>query len=140
MKVSLKYENNLGFRAITRHFKEILIDEPPSFHGTDQGPSPVEYFLIGIGGCIGNTFAYCLQKKNIEIDDLEILIEGNLKHMGPKMRLRLVNIDCKVLFTPKNERSNEDIEKCIKEFQGHCVLSNSIIKHLHTKVQVLKKQ
>jgi uncharacterized OsmC-like protein len=140
VKVTLKYKNYLHFTAFTRHFKEIPIDEPPSFHGTDQGPSPVEYFLIGIGGCIGNTFVYCLQKKDVEIENLEILIEGNLKHMGPKMRLKLATIDCKVLFTPKNERSNEDIEKCIKEFKGHCVLSNSIIKHLHTKVQVLKKQ
>jgi uncharacterized OsmC-like protein len=140
MKVTLKYENNLRFTAIARSFTEIQVDEPQSSHGTDQGPSPVEYFLIGIGGCVGNTFAYCLQKRNVDIVNLEILIEGKLKHIGPKMRLRLVNIDCKVLLTPKNDTSNKDIEKCIKEFQGHCVLSNSIIKHLQTNVQVLKKQ
>ena len=80
MKVSLKYSENLHFTASARHFDDIHIDEPESFHGTDKGPSPVEFFLIGIGGCLGSTFAYCLQRHNVEIDALEVVVDGLLKH------------------------------------------------------------
>ena len=52
MKVSLKYSEKQHFIASVRHFNDIQIDEPESFHGTDKGPSPVEFYLIGIGGCL----------------------------------------------------------------------------------------
>ncbi|MHA1291387.1 MAG: OsmC family protein, partial [Promethearchaeota archaeon] len=70
MKVIINYEKDLHFTAEIRHFKNIHIDEPKSFHGTDLGPSSVEYMLIGIGGCLGSSFLYCLQKQNIELKNL----------------------------------------------------------------------
>ena len=67
MKVFLDYTKDLHFKASARNFKDFNVDEPASFHGTDLGPSAVEYLLIGIGGCLGTTFIYCLQKKNIKL-------------------------------------------------------------------------
>ena len=78
MKVTINYSENLHFIASARNFKWIELDEPESFHGSDLGPSPVEYLLIGIGGCLGSTFAYCLQRKNIPIEDMQIIVNGEL--------------------------------------------------------------
>ncbi|MHA1483676.1 MAG: OsmC family protein [Candidatus Heimdallarchaeaceae archaeon] len=61
MKVTLTYSRNLHFKASVRSFEDLNVDEPESFHGTDLGPSAVEYLLIGIGGCLGTTFTHCLQ-------------------------------------------------------------------------------
>jgi len=126
MKVSLNYTENLHFKASARQFKDISVDEPTSFHGTDLGPSSVEYLLIGIGGCLGTTFIYCLQKRNIKIKSVEIVVDGKLSHIGPKMLLRLTKVDAEIKFKPEENASSEEINLCTNKFREYCIVSNSI--------------
>lgn len=139
MKVTIDYSEELHFTASARHFNDLHIDEPEAFHGTGLGPSSIEYVLIGVGGCLGSTFVYCLQKQNVEIDDLKIVIDGKLKHSGPNKRLRLVSIDAELIFSPKNNESDEKVLLCVEKFQEHCVVSNSIIQGTPINVNVSKK-
>jgi len=106
MKVSLNYTENLHFKASVRQFNDFNIDEPTSFHGTDLGPSSVEYLLIGIGGCLGTTFMYCLQKRNVKMKSVEIEIDGKLSHVGPKLLLRLTKVDVEIKFIPEENASS----------------------------------
>ena len=139
MKVFLDYTKDLHFKASARDFKDFNVDEPVSFHGTDLGPSAVEYLLIGIGGCLGTTFIYCLQKKNIELEVFEVVVDGTLSHTGPKMLLRLVNVDVELRFTPKEANSDEEINKCMKEFTEYCIITNSIANGLPINVNCKKR-
>ena len=140
MKVSLNYTENLHFKASARQFKDFSVDEPTSFHGTDLGPSSVEYLLIGIGGCLGTTFIYCLQKRNIKMKSVEIVVDGKLSHVGPKLLLRLTKVDAEIKFIPEENASSEDINLCIKKFREYCIVSNSITDGLPINVQCLKKK
>jgi uncharacterized OsmC-like protein len=124
MKVLLNYNEKLHFTASVRQFEDIQIDEPESFHGSDLGPSAVEYFLIGTGGCIGSTFVYCLQKNKVLIEKLEIIVNGTLKHEGSKKRLRLVKIDVELLTKIKQGSSTEKFNFCKKNFHEHCPISH----------------
>ena len=139
MKVLLDYTNDLHFIASARNFKDLHVDEPVSFHGTDLGPSAVEYLLIGIGGCLGTTFTFCLQKNKIELETLKVIVEGELSHTGPKMLLRLVNVAVDLNFTPKEPSSEKEINKCMKEFLDHCIITNSIEKGIPIKVNCKKE-
>ena len=139
MKVLLDYNKDLHFKASVRKFVEFDLDEPISFHGTDLGPSAVEYLLIGIGGCLGTTFIYCLQKENIELEDLKIEVEGKLSHSGPKMLLRLATVNVELKFTPKEANSEVEINKCIKKFREYCIVSNSIAEGLPINVKCTKR-
>ena len=139
MKISVRLSEKIHFIASTRHFNNIHIDEPESFHGTDLGPSSVEYVLIGIGGCLGSTLAFCLKKYDIQIEDLEIIIDGTLKHSGPLKRLRLIKVDAELILTTKNTENSKKIDECINNFQEHCVVSNSIINGLPIEVKVKNK-
>ncbi len=134
MKVALTYNRNLHFKASVRGFKDFNVDEPESFHGTDLGPSAVEYLLVGIGGCLGTTFIYCLQKRNIELNEFKVLVEGKIAHVGHKKRLRLVNVDVEMKFSVKETTSKENINKCVKDFRENCIVSNSIAEGLPIKV------
>jgi len=140
MKVSLTYSENLHFIASARKFSDLHIDEPESFHGTDLGPSSVEYLLIGIGGCLGSTFIYCLQKQNIDVENLEIVINGQLRHTEPKLRLRLINVSVKILYSLKPEQSLDKLEQCKKTFKEHCVVTSSIIQGIPVEVQINENQ
>lgn len=139
MKVLLDYTRDLHFKASARHFKNLNVDEPISFHGTDFGPSAVEYLLIGIGGCLGTTFIYCLQKNNIELEAFEVVVDGKLSHTGPKMRLRLVNVDVDLNFTPKEASSDVEINRCMKEFTEYCIVTNSIANGLPININTKKE-
>ena len=138
MKVSLNYTENLHFKASVRQFNDFNIDEPTSFHGTDLGPSSVEYLLIGIGGCLGTTFMYCLQKRNVKMKSVEIEIDGKLSHVGPKLLLRLTKVDVEIKFIPEENASSEEINLCIKNFREYCIVSNSIADGLPINVNCNK--
>lgn len=138
MKVSLNYTENLHFKASTRQFNEFSVDEPTSFHGMDLGPSSVEYVLIGIGGCLGTSFIYCLQKRNIKMKSVEIVVDGKLSHVGPKMLLRLTKVDAEIKFKPEENASSEEINLCIKNFREYCIVSNSIANGININVNCNK--
>ncbi|MFX0041682.1 MAG: OsmC family protein [Candidatus Hodarchaeota archaeon] len=140
MKVTLNYLKNLHFIAQARSFKSIHIDEPESFSGTNLAPSPLEYVLIGIGGCIGNSFIYCLQKHNILSEKLEIIVNGNLKHSGPKHILKLVSIDIELLFTPKSGQSKDKIDLCKKAFHEYCPVSDVVTKETPLSIRIKQEK
>jgi len=135
MKVKVQFSENLHFKASTRHFKNINIDEPESFHGTDLGPSPIEYFLMGIGGCIGATFAYCLQRKNGSIKKLEIIVDGKMRHIPPDLHLKLIQIDIKIDFSLKGSISKDIIENCKLKFQKYCPITDSIANGIPVNIK-----
>jgi putative redox protein len=139
MKITLNYSEKLHFKASARHFSNIHIDEPESFHGTDLAPSPIEYFLIGTGSCIGNTFIFCLQKHNISFENLKINVDGILKHLGPNKRLRLVQIDIEILIELKEHTPNDKFDLCYQTFQDYCPISNVITQGIPLNVDITKK-
>ena len=140
MKVSLSLTENLNFKASARHFIEMKVDEPESFHGTDLGPSSVEYLLIGIGGCLATTFAYCLQKRSVDITKLDIIVDGKLAHVEPKKRLRLVNVDVTIRYLPQKNTSLKKINMCIEEFEEFCIVSQSIQNGFPINVECINNQ
>lgn len=140
MNVRLSYVGGIHFTAKVRNFKNIHIDEPESFHGDDNGPSPIEYLLIGIGGCISSSFVYCLQKNGIEIRELDVVVDGRLKHVGPKMNLKLVGIDLEMHCLFNNGPSKEKIDSCEKLFMKYCPVSDLVSNGVPLKVNIIKKE
>lgn len=139
MKVTINYCNNLLFKATVRDFDDFLIDEPESFRGTDLGPSPVEYLLTGIGGCLSSTFVYCLRKKNIEVDDLEIIIDGVLKHDQPSLYLRLKQIHVEFNLSLKAGYNEDELDKCINDYTKYCLVYEPILNGIPISIDFKKK-
>jgi len=138
MQVKLKHLKDLHFKTSARNFKNLDLDEPESFHGTNLGPSPVEYLLIGIGGCLGSSFMFCLIKHHIEIENLEIIVDGKMHHKPPTMRLKLVEVDVKIMYVLKDISQAEQIEQCINKFMKHCVVSDTLIDGIPINVEFQK--
>ncbi|TFF86428.1 MAG: OsmC family peroxiredoxin [Promethearchaeota archaeon] len=140
MKINLRYQGKQQFKADARDFKEIVIDEPESFHGDNQGPSPIEYFLIGIGSCIASSLVFCLNKEKIKFSNFEVVVEGKLKHKGPNLRLKLVKIIIQINFRVLDDKSKERVEYCMSIFESHCPLSDSIIQSIPIILQINEKK
>ncbi len=71
---------------------------------------------------------------------VEIVVDGKLSHVGPKLILRLTKVDAEIKFIPEENTSSEDINLCIKKFREYCIVSNSITDGLPINVQCLKKK
>ncbi|MFX1338188.1 MAG: OsmC family protein [Promethearchaeota archaeon] len=139
MQITLNYLEKMHFSASARHFSDIHIDEPESFHGTNLAPSPIEYFLIGTGSCIGSTFNYCLQKNNMAIESLKIIVDGTLKHIGSNKRLKLVKINIEILVVLNESVPHEKFDLCSKTFQKYCPISDVITQRIPLNIKVIRK-
>jgi putative redox protein len=126
MKVSLSYSENMHFTASVRHFKNIHVDESEAFHGDDLAPSPIEYVLIGTGGCIASTFVFCMQKNKVLIEKLEVDVEGILKHSGSNNSLKLIKITVELFVTLKEGESSEKIDVCRELLINYCPIFNAV--------------
>jgi uncharacterized OsmC-like protein len=136
MKINISWMDDFGFKADVRQFKNILLDEPQSFKGSDRGPSPVEYILLGIGGCLGASFIHCCKINNLKIKRLELIVDGKMTHNQPYNHLELVNVNTELNIIDFKGKKDEDLEKCINNFKHYCVVTNSLIRGLPIDVKV----
>ena len=54
----------------------MVIDEPTSMGGTDDGPSPVQVLLMSLAGCLNVTGHEVAKQKGLKLNGMEIKIEG----------------------------------------------------------------
>ncbi len=81
--VYLKWINNLAFEVNVDGHK-IIVDAKPEVGGTDKGPRPKPLMMVALGGCTGIDVASLLKKMRIEVDELNIKIEGDITEEHPK--------------------------------------------------------
>jgi uncharacterized OsmC-like protein len=60
----------------------VVSDEPPSRGGENRGPSPLEYILVGLCGCVNVSTGRMAEKLRFEYSDLETSAEGVLDTRG----------------------------------------------------------
>ncbi len=75
MKVHLKrLNNNYHFETRNERGDIVHLDNKSELH--PQGASPMELLLMGIAGCSGIDIVMILRKQKIELDDLQMEVEG----------------------------------------------------------------
>ena len=62
--------------------KQVVIDEPASLGGTDQGANPVELVLAALGGCINVLVASFAGQHQVDVRGVAISVEGDLDPDG----------------------------------------------------------
>ena len=70
--------------AITTDIRghQLVIDQPKTAGGADQGPTPLEYFLYAIGGCIGSIARIIAMQEKIALRGMALHIEGDMDSAG----------------------------------------------------------
>ncbi|WP_435415975.1 OsmC family protein [Polaribacter aestuariivivens] len=69
-KVVLTTKNYLAEAKMRNHFA--VIDEPVNFGGDDNGPTPVEYLLTAIGGCVAITLRMYAERKGWNVGEIAV--------------------------------------------------------------------
>ena len=126
-KVGIKLDHdmifkcNLGFEKL----QEIYIDETLEEKEDLWGPDAARLLGMALLGCLSASFILCLQKRNLELDDLraeaEIIIAKNEKKL---LRVKEINVD--LIPESKDPSVLKRIEQCKKFFEQYCTITESV--------------
>ncbi len=111
----------LGEHKIIRDFN-FTIDEPTQLLGVNCAPNPAEYMLGGLAGCMAVTFITGATAMNIQIDKLEIDIDGELDLMGFLGLNENSSVgfpELKFIFNVKGNGTQEQYNSLLKRVEKH---------------------
>lgn len=63
---------------------KIIMDASSEVGGEDRGPRPKPFMLMALAGCTGMDVVSILEKMRIELDDFNVIVEGELSEEHPK--------------------------------------------------------
>ncbi|MDA3852800.1 MAG: OsmC family protein [Bacteroidales bacterium] len=116
------------FVAGARQFS-IVIDEPPALGGDDLGANPIEYLLASYAGCINVVAHLTANELGININKLEITIDGTLnpnrlfgKSDTDRAGFKNINVE----FSPITDASPEEIENWISTIKDRCPVNDNL--------------
>lgn len=81
--VSTKWIENMAFETEVNGHK-IIIDAEPSVGGENRGPRPKLFMLSSLGGCTAMDVVAILKKMRVDIEGLNVIVEGDLTEEYPK--------------------------------------------------------
>jgi len=82
-RVAVQAEMEQGFLVsadIRGH--QMKIDQPQAARGTNQGPTPLEYFLFSLGGCICTIGRIAAMQQKIDLRGMKVNVEGDYNPAG----------------------------------------------------------
>ncbi|CAM1371337.1 OsmC family protein [Tenacibaculum xiamenense] len=117
-EVTLTEKKYLAKAKMRNHFA--VIDEPLESGGTDTAPTPVEYLLTAIGGCVSITLRMYAERKGWDLGEIKVKVSQKEK-LGPKgIKKSLVE---EISF--EKEVTNEQRKKLI-EIAGKCPIAKMV--------------
>lgn len=127
-KVDLSHLEKFKIEAKSGSHK-MIIDQPANGGGEDAGPSPLEYVLTGLGGCVITMMQVASKRKRVEIKNLKVEVEGVLDTDGltgknPDVRTGFEEVILKVSFDA--DMTDEQKIEFIKEAEAKCPASDNL--------------
>lgn len=101
----------------------ITVDEPASLGGEDRAASPVNLALVALASCQAITYRFWAEQLDIELDDVEVKVEGDLDlrgFFGLDDTIRSGFNDVRVKVTPKGPETAERYEELAQAVDEHC--------------------
>ncbi len=60
----------------------VIIDQPKSAGGQDAGPTPLDYFLFSLGGCVATVGRIVAKQEKIDLRGMKVIIEAGMNPDG----------------------------------------------------------
>lgn len=120
---------------------ELFIDEPAVAGGGDKGPNPLQYVLSSLAGCVTIVGKKVAQSMGIQIDEIEISIEGDIDDRGftgqdPNVQKGFQEMRLKV--KAKCDASPAKIEEWLRKTEEICPVGNTYRDGTKVKVELVK--
>ncbi len=127
-KVTAKSENKTKTIVQAKGFS-MTIDEPEVIGGTNEGPSPLEYLLGALSGCVNVVCHMVANELGFQLNGLEIELEGNFNPanlLGKSDAERTGFKEIKVSIKPDTDADRHTLERWIKIVALRCPVCDNI--------------
>jgi uncharacterized OsmC-like protein len=114
-------------------------DEPPILLGNDMGPSPAEYVLAALSGCLTTSLVYHASVQGIRIDEIESTYEGDIDihgFLGMDENVRNGFENIRITFKVKGDASDEKLQELIELAQKRSSLFDIFTNKVPVSVQL----
>ena len=81
VRVEAQMDDSFRVQSDIRGHK-VIIDQPTGGGGTDQGPTPLEYFLFSLAGCVATIGRIAAMQKKINLRHFSVSVEGDYDPAG----------------------------------------------------------
>jgi len=124
----------------TVHGHRILVDQPVAGGGTDGGPTPLDYLLVSLAGCIGTVGRIIAMQKRIALRGMKITVEGDINTDGllgkpaddpvgfKEIRIR-ADIDA--------DMTAEEKEAFVHEVDARCPVSFNLLNNTPVRISAV---
>jgi uncharacterized OsmC-like protein len=114
-------------------------DHPEVFAADDNGPTPVEFVLVGLATCLTAGVAAVAQNRNIQLNSVKASIEGDMNILGilggdPEVRNGFNDI--RVHFDIDADASPADIEALVAQSQKRSAVFDVVANPSNVSVSV----
>ncbi len=130
--VSIEAVQVEGFKIETKSRQHIaIVDQPPAGGGSDAGPTPLEYLVISLAGCIVTIGNIVAKQRHLPVRKIECHVEGELDTdvlMGKRDDIRAGFSGIRVHTKIDADMTKEEKEAFLKEVDARCPISDNIHK------------
>ncbi|CAL2101663.1 Osmotically inducible protein OsmC [Tenacibaculum sp. 190130A14a] len=127
--VKLTTKNYLAEAKMRQHF--VVIDEPVKAGGDDNAPTPVEYLLTAIGGCVSITLRMYAERKGWDLGEITVNVRQKEELTSEGIKKSLIEeISFEKEVTPEQrEKLLEIAGKCpvAKMVKGETPITSNIV-------------
>lgn len=106
-----------------------VIDEPEAAGGANEGPTPVEYLLGALAGCMSITARAAAKELGIQIFSLGIGIEGDLdpaRFLGQPTQSRSGYREIRAVITADTSADAETRQRWLRMIEARCPVGDNL--------------
>ena len=138
---SSNVQGYFGLGEEQQHKKEFSFDSdhPEIFASQDNGPTPVEYVLVGLAGCLTAGVASVAQNREIQLRSVKATLEGAMDIqgiLGIDGDVRNGFNDIQVNFEIDADATQEEIEALVAQSQKRSAVYDIIANPSNVTVTV----
>lgn len=130
-KVTVAAHQTEGMRMdVQARQHRMIIDQPATGGGHDAGPTPLEYFVASLAGCMGAIGRIVARQQKLNVRWMDIAVEGDLDVdglMGRPTSNRAGFLGFKVKVQVDADLSLEQKQAFIREVEKRCPVSENIV-------------
>ena len=117
---------------------KVTIDQPAP-GGSNTGPTPLEYLLFALAGCIGSIARIMASQRKINLRGMEITVEGELdvdgllgKNPGVRSGFQWLKVRARL----DADLSTEEKRKFLHEVDERCPVSDNLLRGAALSVEL----
>lgn len=111
------------------------VDEAPPL-GAGEGPTPTELLGAAVGGCLGASLVFCLDRARVPVEGIRTRVEGTLeRNEAGRIRVGGIRVTLEVDLPEPGPRG----ARCLDLFQDFCIVKESVRGGIPIEVQVVDR-